>query len=51
MQNKKGLLQTMRDKSRIMHFSARTEEAYIGWVRRFVRLNMLRHPREMGNAR
>ena len=50
MQNKKGLLQTMRDKSRIMHFSARTEEAYIGWVRRFVRFNMLRHPREMGEG-
>ncbi|MBP1464276.1 phage integrase N-terminal SAM-like domain-containing protein [Candidatus Chloroploca sp. M-50] len=30
------------------HYSLRTEEAYVGWVRRFVRFHQLCHPREMG---
>jgi integrase len=38
----------MRDKMRIMHFSGLTEEAYIARVRRFVRFNNLRHPRDIG---
>ena len=33
---------------RIMHFSTRTEEAYVAWVRRFVQHHKLRHPRDMG---
>jgi integron integrase len=35
---------------RLKHFSPRTEEAYVSWVRRFVRFHALRHPREMGEA-
>jgi len=35
---------------RLKHFSPRTEEAYVSWVRRFVRFHGLRHPREMGEA-
>lgn len=38
----------MRTNLRLRHFSPRTEEAYTGWVRRFVRFHGLRHPREMG---
>ena len=30
------------------HYSHRTEEAYVGWVRRFVRFHDLRHPAELG---
>lgn len=30
------------------NYSRRTEEAYVGWVRRFVRYHDMRHPREMG---
>jgi integron integrase len=33
-----------------MHYSLRTEEAYVYWVRGFVRWSGLRHPREMGAA-
>ena len=32
------------------HYSRRTEEAYVGWVERFVRDNSGRHPRELGEA-
>ena len=35
---------------RLRHFSLRTEKAYLGWVRRFIRFHRRRHPREMGGA-
>jgi integron integrase len=35
---------------RIRHYSRRTEEAYLGWVRRYILFNRKRHPREMGEA-
>ena len=33
-----------------MHYSLRTEQAYVYWVRGFVRWSGMRHPREMGAA-
>src|SRR5438094_3306347 len=33
---------------RLRHYSRRTEEAYVGWVRRFVRFCEMRHPLEVG---
>ncbi len=48
MQQKTKLLHSMRANLRLRHFSPRTEEAYVSWVRRFVRFHGLRHPREMG---
>jgi site-specific recombinase XerD len=33
---------------RVRHYSARTEEAYVSWVRRFVRFTSLQHPGELG---
>src|SRR5690606_30832434 len=42
------LLQQLRTKMRIAHFSPRTEEAYAGWLVRFVRFHRLRHPRDLG---
>ncbi len=33
---------------RRLGLSLRTEEAYVGWVRRFILANSKRHPREMG---
>ena len=38
----------MRRALRLRHYSVRTEEAYVAWVRRFVRSSALRHPRELG---
>ena len=33
---------------RTRHLSRATEEAYVGWIRRYVVHNGRRHPREMG---
>lgn len=35
---------------RTRHYSARTEEAYILWMKRFIRFHNLRHPADMGAA-
>jgi len=35
---------------RLNHYSARTEAAYLGWIRRFVEANGRRSPRELGAA-
>ena len=44
------LLQLVRLAARVRHYSPRTEEAYAGWVRRYVRYHGLRHPNELGAA-
>jgi site-specific recombinase XerD len=44
------LLDQIRERLRYMHYSLRTEQTYVHWVRRFVRFHALRHPREMGRA-
>ena len=33
---------------KLRHYSQRTEEAYVGWIRRFVRYHGFRHPTELG---
>jgi integron integrase len=35
---------------RVRHYSIRTEQAYIGWIRRFIVFHGKRHPIEMGSA-
>ena len=42
------LLVQLRHAIRLHQYSPRTEEAYTGWVRRFVRFNGMRHPAELG---
>ena len=42
------LLDQVRNAIRIRHYSLRTEETYVYWIRWFVRFNGLRHPRDMG---
>jgi integron integrase len=42
------LLDQLREVLRRKHYSLRTEEAYVDWVRRFVHFCELRHPRECG---
>ena len=49
-QSKTRLLTLLRAKLRLGHFSLRTEQAYRGWVVRYIRYHDLRHPREMGEA-
>jgi len=43
------LLDQVRERIRYLHYSIRTEEAYVHWIRAFVRFHSsLRHPIEMG---
>jgi len=42
------LLDQVRERIRYLHYSLKTENAYLHWVRFFVRWSGLRHPREMG---
>jgi integron integrase len=42
------LLDRMRGRMRRLGWSIRTDEAYVGWVRRFILANGKRHPRDMG---
>ncbi|MGH8581696.1 MAG: integron integrase [Gammaproteobacteria bacterium] len=42
------LLDRVRDKIRLKHYSIRTEQAYVDWVKRFVLFHGKRHPSGMG---
>ena len=42
------LIPQVRQTMRRMHYSPRTEEAYIGWIRRFVHFSGTRHPSQLG---
>lgn len=42
------LLDRVRERIRYKHYSLRTEESYVQWVRRFVLFHGKRHPSEMG---
>jgi integron integrase len=42
------LLPSLRTELRTRHYSHSTEEAYVGWVDRYVRFSGMRHPRELG---
>lgn len=44
----KKLLDQVRDALRLKHYSIRTEEAYVDWIKRFILFHNKRHPREMG---
>ncbi|MBU1486633.1 integron integrase [bacterium] len=45
---KPKLLDQVRDLIRVKHYSIRTEEAYVNWIRRFIFFHNKRHPLEMG---
>jgi hypothetical protein len=47
---KPKLLDQVRDAIRTRHYSYRTEEAYVGWIKRFIFFHHKRHPAEMGPA-
>jgi hypothetical protein len=44
------LLDQLRDRLRLRHYSLRTEQAYIHWVKRYILFHGKRHPTEMGKA-
>ena len=44
------LLDQLRDRLRVKHYSIRTEQAYVDWVRRLILFHGKRHPRDFGAA-
>ena len=42
------LLDQVRNRIRRKHYSLRTEDTYVHWIRRFIYFHGKRHPREMG---
>ncbi|TAL44418.1 MAG: integron integrase, partial [Salinibacterium sp.] len=42
------LLDQVRDAVRRRHYSLRTEQSYVHWIKRFIFFTGKRHPREMG---
>jgi integron integrase len=42
------LLDRVRWHLRVKHYSIRTEQAYVDWIRRFILFHRKRHPKEMG---
>src|SRR5688572_3312202 len=45
---KPKLLEQIRELLRAKYYAIRTEEAYLGWIRRFILFSDKRHPKEMG---
>ena len=43
-----ALVEDVRRVLRTRHYSSRTETVYLGWIKRFILANRLRHPSEMG---
>jgi integron integrase len=44
------LLDQLRDRLRLKHYSIRTEQAYLQWVKRYILFHGKRHPSELGKA-
>src|SRR5262245_53941793 len=44
------LLPRLRAALRLRHYSPRTEETYIAWVRRFIHFHGMRHPAGLGST-
>jgi integron integrase len=44
------LLEQVADSIRRKHYSRRTEEAYVHWIKRFIFFSGKRHPRELGSV-
>ena len=46
----KKLLDILRDKIRVKHYSIRTEQVYIGWTKRYIIFHNKKHPKDMGKV-
>ncbi len=44
------LLEIIRQRIRLKHYSHRTEKSYVHWIRRFVRVHNRSYPRELGKV-
>jgi hypothetical protein len=45
------LLDRVRDRLRVKHYSYRTEQSYVHWIKRFILFHGKRHPADMGAAK
>ena len=45
----KKLLDRVRDTIRLKHYSIRTKEAYVNWIKRYIFFHNLEHPKDMGS--
>jgi hypothetical protein len=48
MSHKPRLLDQVRVAIRVRHYSYRTEQQYVAWIRRFILFHGKRHPADMG---
>jgi integron integrase len=48
--NPPRLLDQVRDAIRVRHYSYRTEQQYVGWIRRYILFHGRRHPRELDGS-
>ena len=44
------LLEQVRGKIRLKHYSLRTEQTYVDWIKRYILFHGKRHPRDMGSG-
>ncbi|OYU26404.1 MAG: hypothetical protein CFE41_15985 [Burkholderiales bacterium PBB2] len=44
------LLDQVRERIRYVHYSRRTEDAYVHWCRAFIRFHRIHHPNAMGGT-
>jgi len=44
----KKLLDQVRDAIRVKHYSYRTEQTYVQWIRRYILFHNKQHPKDMG---
>jgi integron integrase len=47
---KSPFLQEVVNKIRVLHYSRRTEDSYLHWIKRFILFHNKRHPLEMGES-
>jgi hypothetical protein len=50
MQNPPKLIDQVRDRLRVKHYSIRTEQVYVDWIRRYIFFHDKRHPKDMEAA-
>lgn len=50
MSQEPRLLELVRQKIRLKHYSIRTEESYLGWIKRYIYFHEKKHPKDMGRA-
>ncbi len=44
------VMDQLRERIRYLHYSLRTEQAYVHWVRAFIRFHGVRHPATLGSS-